>query len=576
MSSVSKRRQKANRFCFLAACLAGLVVAAAIYFSPEKIDSFWATAELDDDGNARITELIDYDFVYKPDKHGIYRDIPDLVESSIIEVSSPSAPDQYELRGRERIRIGSPYQTISGNHRYKIVYDLETLVSEDLTQVAWNGVGFWWNAPIERAELNILSPFELLDPQCRYGSRWSSPRECEVIEVQPGHLNVKINQLDKEGVTVSASLGDSLASRPEITGMPSAPNPGNDSGNLIFLSFIGLGVTLLGVLLVVFVLKYLGRDKVRNGGIVDAAIATETETSVRRADVDELSDQIATSFTPPKEIDAYQGGILLTEQVTEDHKTAWLLERAISGEIEITEDGSKTVLIDRLPLRDSGVLKTMFGNREEIRLGSFDSQFAEGWGKLDKELNSWQEESGLWASYRTQWVRFVGWVLALLGLIFIVSLPIIYGSVTFYKVLISTFLYGAGLGMAYRYWELAVRNPKGTDLWIQVEGFRKFLHESEAKHVEAAAEQGRLREYSAWAVALGESEQWNDAIKQSGKIKESYVDDYVVIDQIFNNRYRMTSTLNRPKSSSDNDWDFSDFSSGGSFSGGGGGGGGSW
>ncbi|HJP16753.1 MAG TPA: DUF2207 domain-containing protein [Acidimicrobiales bacterium] len=576
MSSVIKRRQKANRFCFAAACFAGLVVAAAIYFSPEKIDFFWATAEIDTGGSARITEVIDYDFAYKPDKHGIYRDIPDLVESSIIEVSSPSAPDQYEMRGNERIRIGSPYQTVSGNHRYRIVYDLETLVSEDLTQTAWNGVGFWWNVPIQKAELNILSPFELLDPQCRYGSRWDSPKECEILEIQPGHLKVKLNQLDKEGVTITALFGDSLASAPEISGLPSAPNSGNDFGNLLFLAFVGLAATLFGVLMVVLILKYFGRDKVRSGGAVDAAFGAETETLIRRADVDELSDQIATSFTPPKEIDAYQGGILLTERVTEDHKTAWLLERAISGEIKITEDESKTVLIDQLPLRDSGVLKTMFGNREKITLGSFDSQFAEGWEKLEKELNSWQEESELWANYRTQWVRFLGWVVAVLGLVFIISLPIIFGSVAFYKVLISTFLYGAGLGMAYRYWELAVRNPQGTGLWIQVEGFRKFLHESEAKHVEAAADQGRLREYSAWAVALGESDQWNDAISQSGKIKENYVDDYIFVDQAFNNRHRMTSTLSRPKSSSNNDWDFGDFSSGGSFSGGGGGGGGSW
>ena len=70
---------------------------------------------------------------------------------------------------------------------------------------------------------------------------------------------------------------------------------------------------------------------------------------------------------------------------------------------------------------------------------------------------------------------------------------------------------GAALGAIISSYELLVRTETGSALWLRVESFRRFLENSEARHVEEAAEKGVLRHYTAWAVALGETRAWTRA-----------------------------------------------------------------
>ena len=72
--------------------------------------------------------------------------------------------------------------------------------------------------------------------------------------------------------------------------------------------------------------------------------------------------------------------------------------------------------------------------------------------------------------------------------------------------------------MLVRAWELRVRTAAGSGLWLRVESFRRFLAGSEAYHAEEAARRGVLREYTAWALALGEIDRWRTAVMSSPNI----------------------------------------------------------
>jgi hypothetical protein len=76
-------------------------------------------------------------------------------------------------------------------------------------------------------------------------------------------------------------------------------------------------------------------------------------------------------------------------------------------------------------------------------------------------------------------------------------------------------LAGAGAAAAVRAWELRVRTMAGSGLWLRTESFRRFLAGSEAHHAEEAARRGHLREYTAWAVAVGELDRWSRAVAAS-------------------------------------------------------------
>jgi hypothetical protein len=158
--------------------------------------------------------------------------------------------------------------------------------------------------------------------------------------------------------------------------------------------------------------------------------------------------------------------------------------------------------------------------------------------------------------------------LLLLGLTAIVgffSIPI---------ALIFCFIYGAYISYVYRSWELAVRSPKGSGLWIQIQGFKKFIKTSEAKHVEQAAKNGTLRLYTAWAVALGEIKHWNNNLN-------SYKQRSVTLDDGYDDVFSFVAAAHAFDSHIPIDFGgdvgfIGDFGGGGDGGGGGGGGGGGW
>ncbi len=82
-------------------------------------------------------------------------------------------------------------------------------------------------------------------------------------------------------------------------------------------------------------------------------------------------------------------------------------------------------------------------------------------------------------------------------------------------VALGALLAGSGVAAAVRAWELRVRTPAGSGLWLRTESFRRFLAGSEAHHAEEAAKRGYLREYTAWAVAVGELDRWSRAVAAS-------------------------------------------------------------
>lgn len=124
------------------------------------------------------------------------------------------------------------------------------------------------------------------------------------------------------------------------------------------------------------------------------------------------------------------------------------------------------------------------------------------------------------------------------------------------------------------------RTAVGSALVLQVESFRRFLEASEARHVEWAWDHGLLREYSAWAVALGQADAWGSALEAANLPDVASVATTPLV--LYSAAPSMLASRVEPSSSSGSGFSGGGFSSGGfsggGFSGGGGGGGssGSW
>jgi uncharacterized membrane protein len=64
--------------------------------------------------------------------------------------------------------------------------------------------------------------------------------------------------------------------------------------------------------------------------------------------------------------------------------------------------------------------------------------------------------------------------------------------------------------------DTASRTAAGSAVFLSTESFRRFLAASEGRHVQEALDRGVLREYTAWAAALGEAEAWERAARSLG------------------------------------------------------------
>ena len=566
--------------------LAGAAAAAGVLASDtERMVNYWTRAEVaSSDGSAAVVEVIDWDFGNQFGKHGIFRFIPDLPETTHVDVESPDAPDQKEVgteirNGRSYlfIKIGDPATTVSGTRRYRIDYSLPDVVRG--STLDWEAVGDQWPVDIENAEVHLLTPFVVSNPRCLIGTR-DNPRECDVQEVEPGHLVVQVDKVPSgQGVSLEGTVGDPLTTLPAV---PQPPGPPDDPGTG-FLPPAGTAAvaSLLAGIPAAVLVRRAGRERIAPGGEADVAYAEgPPHSSEIRVDAAELTRMATTEFAPPNGVSPPQGGIVLKEDVKPEHKVAWLIQAAIDGAIDL-DDTDRTTTITRTGRpgtpEEEDVLDMAFGGRSAVSLGSYDPAFSSAWNHLGGKLASWRDDSGLWDS-GSQTRRVLAIVLG--GLAVVLGAAAAAGGGALAGRLgpqwlplaaVGGVVFGAGLAAVLGSWELPVRTAAGSGMYLRVESFRRFLAESEAYHAEEAAKRGVLREYTAWAVALDEIDRWERAVRSSSIIPETAGLNYIYIAPLL-----MASTVTASTAPRSSGGGGGGFGGGGIGGGAGGGGGGSW
>jgi uncharacterized membrane protein YgcG len=589
MRTGTRRRVDAILLAVAVLVVGGAAAVGAALGDGERITAMWVGAQIGGDGDARIVEAIDWDFGPTA-HHGIFRDVPGLRPDAAVSVSSATAPADVQLSGsslQTRIRIGDPDRTIRGRHRYTIAYPLGGVAPGG--RLAWDAVGTSWPVPVAEVEIHAVAPYQLQDVRCVQGAA-GADNPCDVSQPEPGHLVARADALSAaEGVTLYATAGRRLAAAPALPAPPSGA-PDDPGTGVLLPGLLAAAVALAGAAPVSRLVRLAGRERVAAGGSADAAWGgTGGEV---RIDADKLASLATIEFAPPAELTPAQGGVVLAEAVNGDHQVAWLIGAAIDGYVELEGDGSDLTLV-RLPRRDGSTaytLDTAFAGRERLRLGTYDEPFARAWDAVGGELAAWQRSCGLWDPAGEQhriMVRVVGCVVALAGLVIAGAGGAAanrWGAAWLALVAFGALLAGAGLAAAVRAWELRVRTAAGSGLWLRVESFRRFLAASEAHHAEEAAKRGVLREYTAWAVALGELDRWSRAVAASAvAVAPDDAIDAFTVPRLESSARATTVKPPPPPSDSDGGWSggssgWSGGSSGGGGVGGGsgGGGGGSW
>ncbi len=508
---------------------------------PERFDAKTIVVAPSGDDGLRVTEYVDIDFGDE-DRRGYLRRIPnDFGVPTDVVADSPDAADDLAVDvvpDYTEIRVGDPDRTFSGQHRYVLSYAYpDARLDElglDVDLVFPPGGVYPGDDETLRFEV-VVTGFELADPRCDVGGL-DAEGGCELVR-EPGDAPVYRAVVAPLEANDGLSVGGDIVAVTEPATIAPPPIPDRRSSNRALLAALVGGLGTIGAGATYRWARRRGRNEVFAGGVAEAAYGTlpppGTSGGPPPVDLvpdDELGDLATIEFVPPKGIDPWEARVLLTERVDDDTVEAWLSGLAGRSAIEVSDDDG-TLVIAGGPERDSvdpddeRLLAAILSISDPYVTGKYDARFAAAWSSLRAALRRRVAESGWWkhlppgSGFRPRasgspfglimlGVFIVLWsgstLTAFLGAFSSWPLALLVGLV--FPALVASFVYRT---------LLPARSAHGSALALRAESFRRFLHASEGRHVEWAWEQGVLREYSGWAVALGEADAWSAALDRA-------------------------------------------------------------
>ncbi len=574
----------------------------------ERITNYDVTILVKADGELFITEVIDYDFG-AIERHGIFREIPvrlryddryDRVYPIDVRsvTGSPGTPDDYEMEnvgGDRRLKIGDPDKTISGPHQYTIIYRIQGGLNgfTEHDELYWNAIGDEWDVPVERATVQVVTPGPLTDVACFSGPvRSVTPcRQADAGDMEASFAAGPLEPYEAFTVVVGFQKGFVPEPAPVLDERWSASRAFTVSP-----ATVGAGAALLAAVIAGLwaLLWRTGRDRRFVGSPVDVAFGSETgeEQTVKLFE----RELTPVEFVPPDDLRPGQVGTLVDETANTLDVTATIVDLAVRGYLRIDEIpkeglfGKKDWELVALPgpggdwatgLRpyESLLLAAIFKGRAQVKLSALKNTFATDLGKVQDALYDDAVAQGWFARRpdrtRIKWyvlgVMAVGLSLAITFLaaaytrLGLVPIPLVFGSLVL-------------LGAAGR---MPRRTSKGTGTLRRVQGFRRFIEESEKERARFAERQNLFSEYLPYAVVFGATEKWARAFADiDGRLPETawYTGpNHFTAHSFSDSMDGFSTTTSGTIASTPSGSGGSGFGGGGSSGGGGGGGGGgSW
>lgn len=504
-----------------------LFVAKQVTVSPDGVDG------------VDIREVVDIDFGFN-ERHGYERTIPnDFGVPTDITASSPDADatvTAVNIGNETRIRLGTVGTTYTGRHRYILDYTLpDANVSGGRLDLDIIGTGETFET--QRFEV-VLTGFEFDSIEC-YAGDFGAFDGCEFSRGASDNLVAVIDPLAPgDGVTVSGAIA-SLTT----PAMPPIPvDPGGGSFRWQPLSWMMIPVGLVAALSVFLIGRRTGSNTVIAGGAADAAFGDlpvpgdtnqRSDVATYRVPDSRLAELATIEFVPPRGLAPWQAAVVLTERVDNDTVSAWFAELIADGALVATEHDKEVWLTrgdgaGRLNAIDQGHVQRLFAQDDVVKLGTYDKDFTAVWNAVLGEQRSFSRTAGWWdrggpgGSVTTAAKVIAVVVAAVVVPIVVLAFVFLAASTAFWRVaaspwlaLVAGFLVPFVVAAIAYSGMFASRTATGSALALRSESFRRFLAASEGKHVEWAWKQGLLREYSAWAVALGAADAWSKAVKAS-------------------------------------------------------------
>lgn len=561
----------------------------------ERFDSKVITVAPAGDDGVRIREVVDQDFGGQ-DRHGYERIVrTDFGKPVDIEASSPDANADVNVTPvatGDRIRLGDPDTTYSGQHRYILSYTLpDALLSTG--DLALDIIGDS-RKPEElettRFEVVVVG-LELADPLCNAGKPGTSGG-CTLVREGDVYRAVIAPLKAGEGITI----GGTITGRIPVVEPADPPLPKRRADHRLVLALATIPIGLVTVGAVYFRARRRGRNEVFAGGAADAAYGSlplprdDAPPSAVRMVADSDMDELATiEFVPPKGLEPWQGAVLLSEKLDRTTIAAWVSGLVAKDVLTLSDEDGLVIRrgpkYDRLEGETKELVDQMLDYKDELKLGTYNANFGKAWSEISTLVRGSVAESGWWKRLPPGNAQRGGSAVAYLGVVIVAFF--VFGAGSLISALLGVFdskvaavIFAVLIPLIFAKFVYAAllpaRSATGSALTLRAESFRRFLAASEGKHVDWAWKQGLLREYSAWAVALGAADAWGRALAASNVPAPEMSMASPIWLYSMGSSFDSTRSAPTASGSSSGGSSFSGFSGGSVGGGGGGGSSGSW
>jgi hypothetical protein len=505
-------------------------VARAAQSGVERINTYDVDITVEATGSILVKETIDYDFGSSA-HHGIDREVPVRLDYNsrfervypldVVSVDAPAdTPHQFKVStdGRnKRIRIGDPKRTITGAHRYVVTYRVRGALNgfPDHDELYWNAIGTEWSVPIGRASARVTTPGAITAVTCFAGPlRSGLPcRESAHAErvatfsqgtMPPGSALTVVVGVQKGAVPEPTPVLDERWSASRAF----AVTPATAGGSLALLALV---VGLWGRLA-----WRTGRDRRYTGSDVDVAFGSTTgeEQAVGLLERRETPVELV----PPDGIRPGQVGTLVDEVANPLDVTATIVDLAVRGYLRITEipkhgwfgkpdwtlvklkDGDDLLAYERT------LLDGLFLKGAEVQLSELRNTFATRLKRVEDELYDDAVDRG-WFVTRPDKVRARWYAIGAAVLVVAMAIAVVLAAFT-HEALLGVPLAVGGLLFLLGAKRMPRRTARGTGVLRRVDGFRRFIDESEKDRARFAERQNLFSEYLPYAVVFGATEKW--------------------------------------------------------------------
>ena len=218
----------------LKASLAFLLSVSLPALATEEITNFNIQIQVNADGSLRITELLEVYAEGNRIKHGIVRDIINVVKDEdgkiitypikIISVRKGGHPEPFneeDLSGYLRVKIGDPTKLLEpGVYAYEVTYVMPDQIRffEGYDELYFNAIGTGWEFGIKASEVEIILPQDgKIIQYAAYSGKYSSTTcKCEITNPEKNRVIVTTGKLQPfEGLTAAVGFDKGLIRKPE-------------------------------------------------------------------------------------------------------------------------------------------------------------------------------------------------------------------------------------------------------------------------------------------------------------------------------------------------------------------------